>query len=161
MIGIIVSLSLVPIPQMLLLKVAWWLSCNICKKKLLCNTLFPYKVNKNKNFNLFMKTKSHNFTYEKDVHNKEAVTESKNYCTTVASMFPFMRLSATVIQQLCNCCRKKIFSISAATFAKNIFDIATVCFVSTYKVIAVCLLHDCCATCFILKLASATFLFFT
>ena len=56
---------------------------------------------------------------------------------------------------------KSFFSISAATFAKNIFDLATVCFLSTYKVTAVCLLHDCCSTCFILKLVSATFLFFT
>ena len=56
---------------------------------------------------------------------------------------------------------ESFFSVSAATFAKNIFDLATVCFLSTYKVIAVCLLHDCCSTCFILKLVSATFLFFT
>ena len=121
MIGIIVSSSLVPIPQMLLLKVTWWLSCDICKKKLLCNTLFPYKVNKNKNFNLFMKTKLHNFTYGKDVHNKQAVTEPKNYCTTAASMFPFMRLSATVIHQLCNCCRKKFFFYLCSNFCKKYF----------------------------------------
>ena len=61
----------------------------------------------------------------------------------------------------CATVAESFFSVSAATFAKNIFDLATVCFLSTYKVIAVCLLHDCCSTCFILKLVSATFLFFT
>ena len=68
---------------------------------------------------------------------------------TVASVFPFIKLTTTIPQQSCCYGIKKIFSIPATSVAKKVFDHVTVCLLCDTLLpfiyfISKLLLRDCC-----------------
>lgn len=94
------------------------------------------------------KLRSSNFINENKIsHYKQTITWSKH----IASIFPFIKPSATITQQSCNCCTNRRFVYPCSTWcAINFWSCNSALvvryFVSFHKDVVAWLLLDCCAT---------------